>query len=148
MLERRIWLGRLLIVAGTVLWMRWAATLQVYGQLTSEARAGRLALVLLGGFLAWGLWRKLDQRTGADRLRRRRRREMAAAIDPRDHQVDGRIDAGVDLGVGARVNLGPCPACGGGPAVVTSVEEGVVQVRCRECGLVGAPPELQPLPRT
>lgn len=125
----------LLVLAGAVLWTRWVMALEWTGKLPSEEQAGRLSITLMGWFIAWGLWRRLDRYLNAEQLRRRRARDMAGAVDPRNSDVP--------LEVGTRVDLGPCPRCAGGPTVIMPSPASVVQVRCRECGLVAAPPELQ-----
>jgi hypothetical protein len=130
-------LGALLLLAGAVIWTRWAISLEWIGKLPSQERAGRLFVVLLGRGIAWTLWHRLDRHVNAEQLYRRRNLDMAGAVDPRRSVVP--------LTTGTRVDLGPCPSCGGGLTAVIPSPAGVVQVRCRECGLIGTPPELQTL---
>jgi hypothetical protein len=129
-------LGTLLLIAAAVIWTRWAMALEWTGKLPGQERAGRLFVVLLGWGIAWSLWHQLVRHVNTEQLYRRRSRDMAGAVDPRRSHGP--------LTIGTRVNLGPCPSCGGGPTAVIPSPAGAVQVRCRECGLIGTPPELQP----
>jgi hypothetical protein len=137
---------RLAILIGVVLWTLWASTLEAGGRLPHEIRLGQLGLVVAGLIVARDRWVRLDRRSEAEQRQREQAREYARAIDPRRPGPDA-LSAGGPLPVGRLVDLGPCPACGGGPSVVAPAPAGVVQVRCRRCGLVGTPPELQPAPR-
>jgi hypothetical protein len=129
-------LGALLIIVAAVVWTRWAISLKWVGKLPGQKRAGRLFVVLLGWGIAWSLWHRLVRHVDTEQLYRRRNLDMAGAVDPRRSVVP--------LTTGTRVDHGPCPSCGGGLTAVISSPAGVIQVRCRECGLIGTPPELQP----
>jgi hypothetical protein len=138
--------GRLVIVIGLACWTLWATTVEPYGRLPHEIRLGKLGLVVAGLIMAWDRWVRLDRRSETEQRQREQAREHARAIDPR-RPGPGAWSAGTPLPVGTLVDLGPCPACGDGPSAVAPAPAGVVQVRCRRCGLVGTPPELQPAPR-
>jgi hypothetical protein len=137
---------RLIIVIGLVLWTGWAMTVEPYGKRPQEIRLGKLALVVTGLVVAWDRWGRVDRDAEAERQRRDLRRDLARAVDPRRPVGDGAPTGADRFPVGTLVDLGPCPACGGGPTAVTPAPPGTVQVRCRRCGLIATPPELQPMP--
>ena len=91
--------------------------------------------VVVGAGAAWQWLSPIGSRSGA----RRRGR------DARGQPVFGGPTHDVPPLAGARLDLGPCPACGSTriPGAVLA-PDGKSLVRCRDCGLVGAPRAARP----
>lgn len=135
---------RILIVVGLGIWLKWVSVMEFWGFLPSRADAARLSLAAMGGFCAWGLWKKGAERADREAHMQERAAELGDALDLRDLQTGDLARQGIKLSMGTRVNLGPCPHCGSGPATVMPSPPGSVEIRCRGCGLESRPPILQP----